>query len=100
LPFLSFDFFIRLGTVRVRDRGKSWWEFRAIRSTCCTFEITWLDSQFLFLWWTPLEERIIVRTPMDDLIGQSPFSYVEDPRSLDDHRMELAAQTLLGNVLQ
>lgn len=57
LPLRSFVFLIKLETVSAKDLGYICPALRAIRNTCCTFDITWFDSQFFFLWCTPLKER-------------------------------------------
>lgn len=52
-PLRNFVFFIAMVAVCViRLLGNKSPDRNAI--TCCTLEITWFDSQFFFLWWTPL----------------------------------------------
>lgn len=53
LPLRSFVFLMTLATIREMDFGYNWRDLRATLSTCCTLDITWFDSQLLFLWWTP-----------------------------------------------
>lgn len=57
-PFRSFCFLITLATVSIRFFGYIWPALVATLITCWTFEITWLDSQLFFLWWTPLKLEI------------------------------------------
>lgn len=66
-PLRSLVFLMTLATIREIDLGYSWRERRATRSTCCTLDITWLDSQLLFLWWTP-------HSPMWKTLG--PFTTI------------------------
>lgn len=54
-PLRNLVFFMILATVSVKYFGYNWLALVAMRSTCCTLEITWFDSQFFFLWWTPLK---------------------------------------------
>lgn len=54
LPLRSFCFLFVLVTVRVREFGYRC--LLAYFSTCCTLEITVVDSQLAFLWWTPLQK--------------------------------------------
>lgn len=105
LPLRNLDFFRRLGTVIISERGKSWCELRAIRSTCCTLEITWFDSQFLFLWCTPLCSKrrrniSVWGFPFCYMYFYSPLANVENARPLYDHGMQLPLQTLLRHMLQ
>lgn len=55
LPLRDLVFFNILATVNVRLFGNNCPDLVAIFSTCCTFDITWLDSQLRFLWCTPLK---------------------------------------------
>lgn len=56
-PFRIFCFLITLATVSIRFFGYNWPALVATLITCCTFEITWFDSQLFFLWWTPLWKK-------------------------------------------
>lgn len=66
LPFRIFCFLITLATVSMRFLGNSWPAFVATLMTCCTFEITWFDSQLFFLWWTPLKSERRLKQRFED----------------------------------
>lgn len=70
LPFRIFCFLITLATVNIRFLGNNWPALVATLMTCCTFEITWLDSQLFFLWWTPLKVNKTVR--LTQIVDREP----------------------------
>lgn len=92
LPFRNFVFFVTLGIVNVILLGYNWPAFVAICITCWTLEITWLDSQLFFLWWTPLKLflQILSKNKNDKKKDFFlPFSDMEYTWTFHNHRIQL-----------
>ena len=94
--FFSFIFFLNFVTTNWSFSGKR--DFFADEIIDLTLSRPVLESQLVFLWWTPLE-RFPMRKCFDDKIIL-PFSDVENSGAFDHDDLELLFETMMRNVLK